>query len=87
MTGSRQPARLIAAGTPRRTDSSPAADWAMALILLARAEGHGACGGLRPGLAPGRLACPCGGLTFDVISPVPATAAEMAAVVVPGATR
>ncbi len=84
MTGSRQPARLIAAGVPHRADRSPGADWAMALILLARAEGHGRCGGLRPAPVPERPECTCGGLRFQVFRPVPLTAAELASVPLPG---
>ena len=81
------PVILIAAGVPERADSNPEADWAMAMILLARAEGHGVCGGLRPVPGPDRLECWCGTLAFDVISPVPMTAGELAAVILPGAAR
>jgi len=78
---------LVAAGVPGRADSTPEADWTMALILLARAEGHGGCGGLRPGPVPERPECTCGRLRFQVFRPVPLTAAELAAVVLPREAR
>jgi len=62
------PVLLVGRGVPARGDDSPAADWAMALMLLARVEGHGDCGGFR--LGPGDvLACRCGGLVFQVGPP------------------
>ena len=64
-----RPVLLLAADPPRRADTRPEADWVMALILIAWAEGHGSCRGLRPG--PGELlACSCGGLAFEVGGPV-----------------
>lgn len=80
-----RPGRLLAAGVPRRADRSPEADWAMLLILLAWAEGHGQCGGLRPGPVPERPECPCGKLRLAVIRLVRITPAELAAVVLPPA--
>lgn len=85
MTATRQPGRLIAAGTPSRSDSTPEADWSMPLILLAWAEGHGACGGLRPAPGPEQLECTCGGLRFEVSRPVLRTADGPAGVVLPAA--
>jgi hypothetical protein len=63
-----RPGRLLATGLPRRAAASPEADWAAMLALVAWAEGHGHCGGLRA-TAGGLLACPCGGLTFEVGDP------------------
>jgi len=81
------PVLLVGRGAPARGDDSPEADWAMALILLARTEGHCRCGGLRPGPVPERPECTCGGLRFQVFRPVPLTAAELAAVVLPREAR
>ncbi len=77
------PVILVASGVPARADQSPEADWAMAMILLARAEGHGRCGGLRPGPVPERPECTCRGLRFQMFRPVRMTAAELAAVALP----
>lgn len=63
-----RPVLLPAAGRPRRADQRPEADWAMALILLAWAEGHGSCRGLRPGPG-GLLACSCSQLAFEIGGP------------------
>ena len=78
------PGRLVASGVPQRADSSLEADWSMALIVLAWAEGHGACS-MRPGPVPERPECSCGGLRFQLFRPVPVTAAGLAAVALPPA--
>ena len=59
---------LIAARAPRRDDKTPAADADAMLTLLAWAEGHGACRGLRPG--PGGVLRCCDQLAFEVSDPV-----------------
>jgi hypothetical protein len=61
---------LPAAGvTPRRADTSPEADWRMAVLALSWAEGHGQCGGLQA-CPDDTLVCPCGRLRFEVGAPV-----------------
>jgi hypothetical protein len=66
-----RPVLLASTLAPSRDDKTPEADLRALGIALGWAEGHGACGGLRP--AADRLVCPCLELGFVVTTPVTET--------------